>query len=193
MERKHTRSNAKNHKICFNSCTFFIQVFIKFIPNLRKLVKPFPCYYCSTYTFDKKNIRKFFATFCSRSTHHIKLEEPNYQLATGRKSLYELRCRDFVAVWKHIRHNNYIFEVELLEHFLHLGKFSRAARKAFAGHMRPAGHTLCNVQACFVAILKWVSDSAGKTYFPWKYYPFPKRLFARVHHSYKCWPMNKNE
>ena len=40
------------------------------------------------------------------------------------------RCGDFVAVSKKFWNDNYVFEVELLQHFLQLGKISRAAGKA---------------------------------------------------------------
>jgi len=45
------------------------------------------------------------------------------------------RCGDFVVVWKKFWNSNYLFEVELLQHFLQLRTLSRAARKAFAGRM----------------------------------------------------------
>ena len=41
-----------------------------------------------------------------------------------------LRCWDFVAVWKKFWNDNYLFEVELLQHFLQLTKLSRALRCA---------------------------------------------------------------
>ena len=54
------------------------------------------------------------------------------------------RCVDFLAVWKKFWNSNYLFEVELLQHFLQLRKLSRAARKVFAGRMlcRPGLHEL---------------------------------------------------
>jgi len=45
------------------------------------------------------------------------------------------RCGDFVVVWKKFWNSNYLFEVELLQYFLQLRKLSRAARKAFVGHV----------------------------------------------------------
>jgi len=37
-----------------------------------------------------------------------------------------------------------------LQHFLQLRKLSWAARKAFAGHMRPMGRMLCRPGTCHV-------------------------------------------
>jgi len=36
-----------------------------------------------------------------------------------------------------------LLKVELLQHFLQLRKLLRATRKAFVGHMLPAGSMLC--------------------------------------------------
>jgi len=36
------------------------------------------------------------------------------------------RCGDFVVVWNKFWSDNYLFEVELLQHFLQLRKLSRA-------------------------------------------------------------------
>jgi len=46
----------------------------------------------------------------------------------------------FIVVWKKFWKENCLFEVELSQHFLRLGKPSRATREAFAGRMlcRPA-------------------------------------------------------
>jgi len=54
------------------------------------------------------------------------------------------RCRDFLVVWKKFWNSNYLFEVELLQHFLQVRKLSWAARKAFAGRVlcRPGLHEL---------------------------------------------------
>jgi len=60
-----------------------------------------------------------------------KLEGPNYhhRFAADLKSL-SFRCRYFVVVCKKFWNDNYLFEVELLQHFLQLRKFShRAVRK----------------------------------------------------------------
>jgi len=40
-------------------------------------------------------------------------------------------CGDFVVVWKKFWNDTYVFEVELLQHFLQLRKLSRASRKPF--------------------------------------------------------------
>jgi len=45
------------------------------------------------------------------------------------------RCRHFVEVWMKFWNDNYLFEVEFLQHFLQLRKFSRAARKAFVADL----------------------------------------------------------
>jgi len=49
------------------------------------------------------------------------------------------RCGDFVVVWKKFWNHSYLFEVELLQHFLQLRKLAWSARKAFAGRIRLRG------------------------------------------------------
>jgi len=49
------------------------------------------------------------------------------------------RCRDFVAVWKKFRNDNYLFEVDLLQHFLQMRELSWSARRAFVGHNAARG------------------------------------------------------
>jgi len=51
------------------------------------------------------------------------------------------RCGDFVVVWKKFWNDNYLFEVELFQHFLQLKNLLRATRKTFAGRML-CGHAL---------------------------------------------------
>jgi len=55
------------------------------------------------------------ANVWSKPAQLRKLEGPNYQhkFAAGRKSLFHLRCRDFVVAWKKFWNDNYLFEIEL--------------------------------------------------------------------------------
>jgi len=54
----------------------------------------------------------------------------NVNLLRAAKSI-SFRCRDFVVVWGKFWNDNYVFEVELFQHLLHLTKLSRATRKTF--------------------------------------------------------------
>jgi len=61
-----------------------------------------------------------------------KLEGPNYQHYRRPQESTSFRCGDFVVARNKIGNNNYLFDVELLQHFLQLRKLARAARKSFA-------------------------------------------------------------
>jgi len=50
----------------------------------------------------------------------------NINLPRAAKSI-SFRCRDFVVAWKKLLNDNYLFEVELLQHFLQLRKLSHRA------------------------------------------------------------------
>jgi len=52
------------------------------------------------------------------------------------------RCRDFIVVWTKFYNENFLFEVELLQHFLQLKKALADRKKAFTGRMQPAGRIL---------------------------------------------------
>jgi len=57
------------------------------------------------------------------------------QICRGPQKYISFRYQDFVVVWKKFWNDNNLFEVQLLQHFLQLRKFSRAARKPSADHM----------------------------------------------------------
>ena len=46
-------------------------------------------------------------------------------ICSGPQLSISFRCRDFIVVWKKLQNDNYLFEVELLQHFLQLRKLSR--------------------------------------------------------------------
>ena len=66
-----------------------------------------------------------------------KLGGPNYQhiFAVGRKSLFHFDVE--ISLWRgrNSANDKYLFEVDLLQHFLQLRKFSRAARKSSVDRM----------------------------------------------------------
>ena len=72
-----------------------------------------------------------------------KVQIININLPQAHKSLISFWYGYFIVAWNKIWNDNYLFEVELLQHFLQLRKLALAARKAFAGRMLPAGRMLC--------------------------------------------------
>ena len=87
------------------------------------------------------------------------------QMCRGPQTSISFRCRDFVVMWKKFWNNNYLFEVALLQHFLHLRKFSRAVRKAFTGHVlcTPALPGACFFWVYISYVIDWVSKvKSGK-------------------------------
>ena len=80
----------------------------------------------------------------ARATQLRKLEGPNYQhkFAAGRKSLCHYDVVISLQYGRNSANYNYLFGVELLQHFPQLRKLLRAARKAHS-IVLPAGHMLC--------------------------------------------------
>jgi len=107
--------------------------------DLRKTFKK-----CNCCKFCRQSkYRQYFKQICLQKRYHIaynrpalikKLEGSNYQhkFFTGYRSLFQFN-RAFVLVWKKLRNDNCLFEVELLQHFLQLRKLSRAVCYAGLG------------------------------------------------------------
>jgi len=86
------------------------------------------------------NYLQFKAGLCTtQKASRAKLSNIFYR---GPQKSILFRRRDFVIPRKKFWNDNYIFEVEVLQHFVQLRKLSLAVRKSFTGHMRPAGSIL---------------------------------------------------
>jgi len=65
------------------------------------------------------------------------------QICHGPQTSISLRCRDFVVVRKKLWNDKYLFDVELLQLFLQLGKLSQTA-------CGPHALQACHQQRCYI-------------------------------------------